>query len=127
MQDVKYDYGYDGLISTFDENGEAENGEIYVQLKCTDHIRYSENCQAFIFDLSIRDLELWLFNAQPVLLVLYNAQAEDAFYVNLQDYFRENSISLQNGNRFVRVFIPAGNRFNTDAALYQGRLKNAIP
>ena len=32
------DYGYDGSITTFDSNGEIENGYVFIQLKATDHL-----------------------------------------------------------------------------------------
>ncbi len=30
------DYGYDFVLYTYDQNGEAENGEIFIQIKATD-------------------------------------------------------------------------------------------
>lgn len=33
------DYGFDGLITTFDSDGSIESGAISVQFKATDHLR----------------------------------------------------------------------------------------
>lgn len=44
------DYGYDGTINTFHDNGEAENLFIYFQLKSTDNIHLSKSKKAFTFD-----------------------------------------------------------------------------
>ncbi len=35
LQRHSYDYGYDAFITTYNENGEAENGRIEIQLKST--------------------------------------------------------------------------------------------
>ena len=81
------DYGYDGLITTFSETGEIENFHLVFQLKSTDFIQLSVINQSFVFDLSKRDLELWLYNPTPVLLILFDAQKEIAYYIDLQAYF----------------------------------------
>ena len=102
---LQNDYGYDGIINTFTESGEAENGNIFFQLKSTDYMQALAHQEAFAFDLSKRDLELWLTNLHMVLLVLYDAQKEIAFYVDLQTYFKENRILLKNVRKFVRIYI----------------------
>ena len=67
------DYGYDGLITTFTDTGEIENFHLVFQLKSTDVIQLSVINESFVFDLSKRDLELWLYNPSPVLLILFDA------------------------------------------------------
>ena len=122
---VVFDYGFDGFISTFDADGFVENGEIYVQVKSTDSVNYADDNKSLVFDLSIRDLELWLFNTAPVLLLLYDARKETAHYLNLQEYFRKNRDSLKNIHKFVRVHIPRDNQFSPQAVIEQRSLKNA--
>ena len=106
------DYGYDGMIETFNEQGEAENLIFMIQLKSTDNIQFSNDKGGFIVDLSRRDLELWLKNTLTVLLILYDAQGEIAYFVDLQTYFNENRILLKNVRKFVRIFIPPKSVFN---------------
>ena len=126
MHKVIFDYGFDGFISTFDTNGEIESGEIYVQVKSTDKaLRVGDN-KLLAYDLSVRDLELWLLNPCLVLLLLYDARNETAYYLNLQDYFRENRVSLRDVRKFVRVYIPLTNQFNPPAIIEQRNLKNAF-
>jgi Domain of unknown function (DUF4365) len=98
------DYGYDGKIDTFNEQGEALNRSFMIQLKSTDNIQLSEQHKGYIVDLSKRDLELWLDSFHPVLLVLFDAQNEIAYYTDLQTYFEKNRILLKNGRKFVRVY-----------------------
>jgi hypothetical protein len=107
-----YDYGYDGMIETFNELGEVQNEGIMIQLKSTDIIQLSAQKQGFIVDLSKRDLELWLKSHYPVLLVLYDAQKEVAYFTDLQHYFNENRILLKNVLKFVRIFLPSQSIFD---------------
>ena len=68
------DYGYDGMIDTFSAEGEAENLSFKFQLKSTDNMELSHQKAGFAFDLSKRDLELWLKNAHPVLLIHFRGE-----------------------------------------------------
>jgi Domain of unknown function (DUF4365) len=98
------DYGYDGKIDTFNEQGEAQNQSFMIQLKSTDNVQLSEQHKGYIVDLSKRDLELWLDSFYPVLLILFDAQNEIAYYTDLQTYFEKNRIFLKNVRKFVRVY-----------------------
>jgi Domain of unknown function (DUF4365) len=109
------DYGYDGTINTFNERGEAENLYVFFQLKSTDNIQKSDKKSSFVFDLSKRDLELWLYNSNPVILLLYDAQEDVAYYADLQAYFEKNKEVLKKVRKFVRVYIPQNTIFNTTA------------
>ena len=117
------DYGYDGLITTFNENGEVENFHIAIQLKSTDIIQLSKQKKSFVFDLSKRDLELWLYNTNPVLLILFDAQKEISYFIDLQEYFKKNRVPLKNVRKFVRVYIPE-NAFFKDSVLQE--LRNTL-
>ncbi len=109
------DYGYDGMIDTFDEQGLAHNLQLMVQLKSTDVIQQSPQNSGFIVDLSKRDLELWLKSALPVLLILYDAQLEIAYFTDLQTYFNANKLLLKNVRKFVRIYLLPQFVFNTAA------------
>ena len=107
-----YDYGYDGMIETFNELGERQNQLFMIQLKSTDYIQKSHQNGGYIVDLSKRDLELWLENQLPVLLILYDAQEEVAYFTDLQTYFNENKLSLKIVRKFVRIYLPPQFVFN---------------
>ena len=106
------DYGYDGLVYTFNELGEINPFNFHIQLKSTDGIRESTKKKTISFDLSKRDLELWLLSTTKLLVVLYDAQQEIAYFIDLQDYFRENSVQLNKIRKYFRVNIPLANLFN---------------
>jgi hypothetical protein len=109
------DYGYDGYIQTFTDLGEIDSVMIHFQLKSTDSIKYSSKISGFAFDLSVRDLELWLKNTYTTLLILYDAQIKKAYYIDLQVYFQENMESLRKKSKFVRINIPNHQIFNKKA------------
>ena len=120
------DYGYDGEIQTFDENGFYETGYALFQLKSTDKSKFIEQQNAFAFDLSKRDLELWLYEKVPVLVILYNATNDTAYFIELQEYFKKHKLELQNIGKFVRIYIPSESIFNIDAVQFVRQLKNGL-
>ena len=118
------DYGYDGEIQTFDENGFFETGYALFQLKSTDFPKQSKKDKVLLFDLSKRDLELWLFETVPVVLVLYCANWDKAYYVELATHFKKNRIDLEKVVKFVRIKISLSNVFDIEAVKIIRDLKN---
>ncbi len=108
------DYGHDGFFTTFNELGEVEPHLVQFQLKSTDSIQFSEKKKAFTFDLAIQDLELWLRGINKMLLLLYDAQKEVAFFEDLQVYFTKNQFSFVKERKFIRIYIPIKNVFTPD-------------
>ena len=84
------DYDYDGAIETFDEEGRINNLSLMIQLKSMDFIQLSSKKAGFVVDFSKQDLERWLNTEVPVLLILYDAQKDIAYFTDLQTYFNEN-------------------------------------
>lgn len=124
LQRQFYDYGYDAFINTYNENGEFENNFIQIQLKSTDHLKFSVTKNAILFDLEKRDLELWLYSDLPVIFVIYDAVKRVAYWLDLLDYFRINRDKLKNVNKFVRIYIPSEHIF-TDITVQKFRkIKN---
>lgn len=120
------DYGYDGEIQTFDENGYYENGYALFQLKSTDKSKFVAQKNAFAFDLSKQDLELWLYEKVPVLIILYDATTDTSYFIELQEYFNKHKLELQNISKFVRIYIPLDNVFNAAAVQFVRQLKNGL-
>jgi hypothetical protein len=118
IEHVTKDYGYDAFIFTFDDNGEIENGQIYVQLKATDKLRLSANGQQAKFTISTRDIKLWQDNFMPVYLVLYDAATRRAYWVYLQRYLEQRQIRAARLNtNSITIGIDLGNVL--DAAAIQ--------
>ena len=124
LERYRYDYGYDAFVNTYNENGEYENGTIQIQLKSTDHLKYSAAQKAIVFDLDKRDLELWLNSNVPFIFILYDALKECAYWIDLSDYFEKNRDDLKKVTKFVRIYMPNENVF-TDKIIQQFRqIKN---
>jgi hypothetical protein len=111
------DYGFDGFIQTFKKTGEIGVESAEFQLKSTDNIQFLVAKKAFVFDLSLRDLKTWLSTTTPTLLILYDAQKEIAYYIDLQNYFQQNGEALRNVKKYVRVYLPHHHIFNQQVVL----------
>jgi hypothetical protein len=108
------DYGYDLILFTYDANGYAEPGSVYFQLKA------AETWQAvdsdFVFDLDIRDYNLWMEERDPVVLVLFEATSKRAYWIAVQNYFRKDvARQPKKGAKTVRVHVPTRQRVNRAA------------
>jgi Domain of unknown function (DUF4365) len=90
---TKADYGYDGIVFTFDGNGEIENGNIFIQLKATDSISRHQRQNGLTFSVSKKDINLWYDEPFPVYFVLFDAKAERAYWVYFQKYLIEKDIT----------------------------------
>ncbi len=112
-----HDYGFDGSIQTFKETGEIAVESAEFQLKSTDNIQFLASKKAFVFDLSLRDLKTWLSTTTPTLLILYDAQKDTAYFIDLQNYFQHNAEALRKVKKYVRVYLPPHQIFNQQVVL----------
>ena len=124
MTKVTSDYGYDGLVNTFDMNGEFEHRFFLVQVKSTGKTRFSVKNGGFELTLSKRDLLHWLNNPIVVAVVLYNLSTDRAYFLHVQRYFSEKKIELQNVRKFIQVFVPPENLFTAEVVNYFRTAKN---
>jgi hypothetical protein len=99
------DYGYDLVLSTYDEKGFAEEGVVYLQLKASEKLTALGN--NFVFDMDLRDYTRWMREPMPVILVLFDASKRRAYWLYIQRYFAQNpSRKPRQGAKTVRVRIP---------------------
>src|SRR6476661_7796379 len=82
------DYGYDLLVKTFDEQGFIEPGTVYFQFKAMEKLKKIGS--SYIFDLDIRDYNLWMWEEEPVILILFDATEHRAFWLPVRRYFESN-------------------------------------
>lgn len=83
-----HDYEIDLALYTYNAAGEVENGAIYLQLKATDELRTLKEEQTIPLEVERADLEYWLEEPMPVILVRYDAQADAAYWLYVQSYFK---------------------------------------
>ena len=99
------DYGYDLVMRTFDEEGYAEPGSVCFQLKAMETLEASG--ADYVYDLDIRDYNLWTRETTPVILTLFDAERRRAYWVSVQEYFNADVARRpKTGARSVRVRVP---------------------
>ena len=110
------DYGYDLILCTYSDEGELENGNIYVQLKATDNIRLTGNGQSVSFALKKKDLNTWLSEPLPVILIVYDAAGNCAYWLYIQEYFENiRDSDIKKVKKYQSVSIPVRNRVSRDS------------
>jgi hypothetical protein len=114
VQSVESDYGYDLLLFTYDENGYLEPDLAYLQLKAAESLQAIGS--AYVFDLDIRDYNLWMLDNLPVILILFDAGRKRAYWVAIQEYFRkDDNRQPKRGAKTVRVYVPKRQVFHRRA------------
>ncbi len=121
-QRLERDYGYDLLLFTYDEQGYAEPGFLFLQLKAAESLQPVGS--DYVFDLDIRDYNRWMLEEAPVILILYDATRRRAWWLPIQRYFREEMARRpKTGAKSVRVRIPMRQTVNRRAIAKMRGLK----
>ncbi len=116
------DYGYDLLVSTFDEQGYVEPGSIYCQVKAMETLEASGT--DYLFDVDIRDYNLWIKEKLPVFFILFDASRRRAYWLAVQRYFHEDDTRQpKKGAKTVRVRVPKRQAVNDRAIAKMRELK----
>jgi hypothetical protein len=121
-QRLERDYGYDLLLFTYDEQGYVEPGLLLLQLKA------AETMQAvgsdYVFDLDIRDYNLWMLEEIPVILIVFDATRKRASWLHVQRYFREEEARRpKKGAKTVRMRVPMRQAVNRRAIASMREIK----
>jgi hypothetical protein len=127
VEPVRMDYGIDLIVHTFNRKGEFENGRLLFQLKATDRLKVSADGQTVACRIERSDLRYWLREPMPVILVLYDARANVAYWLNVQTHFRaRRGFELSQVGEMVTVAIPRINVLDRAAMNSIARYKKAI-
>src|SRR5207237_9577673 len=104
----------------------VESCRVLFQLKASDSLRRSADGMAILLRLEWRDLLFWLNEAKPVILVVYDAMADRAFWLNVQEYFRGREWPSRAGSTTtVTVHVPTANVLDEEAIRLFARLRDA--
>jgi hypothetical protein len=125
MQRIIHDYGLDVAIRTYDRRGEVENGLLWIQVKATDHPRHLASQDALAVRVECKDLVFWLGERYPVLLVLYVAQKDAAYWLHIQAELGSagRMFGLPRSGSTLTLHIPRANVFNEKVVKQFRRLK----
>jgi hypothetical protein len=111
VQRLTSDYGYDLVMFTYDDLGFLEPGLVYFQLKAAEKLQETGN--TYFYDLDIRDYNLWIREKLPVILVLFDASRQRAYWRCVQIYFGEDVTRRpKKGAKTVRMRIPKHQALN---------------
>lgn len=122
----RYDYGLDLEMKTYSPEGEVESGHVAFQVKATDHFEPHASGETVPVRIATVDLKAWLFEWFPVVLVLYDATAERAYGVDVQEYARANDIDEDPGGQTVTIRIETASAFDVAAVQRLRERKEAI-
>jgi hypothetical protein len=112
-------------METYSADGEVENGLIWMQMKATDSLGRSSKGKVLPLRLEWRDLLFWLNDTAPVVVILYDAQEDRAFWLHVQEYFRRQRWTQRAGPATtVTVHIPMANVLNEAAIRLFARLRD---
>ncbi len=124
---VRMDYGIDLVVDTYGRRGVVENGRILFQLKATDRIKVVAGGGAVTCRVERAHLSYWLGEAMPVILVLYDARADRAYWLYVQAHFESRpDFDLAQAAKRVTVEIPRENVVDREAMRRFARYKKAV-
>jgi hypothetical protein len=125
--DFVTDYGTDGVVNTFDEDGFAEGGDIRLQLKASDNLRYSKDGKSVSFRIEAKHYHYWMKQPMPVFLLLYDAKKTQAFWLYVQAYFRSDKVRKPTKNTgSITVRIPVQNVLTEQTVDYMRQKKAEV-
>ncbi len=127
VERVVYDYGIDLRLLTFNRHGEVEAGEVVLQVKASDRLRLQRDTNTLPFRVERSDLILWLTELRPVILILYDARKDIAYWLYVQSYFgRLRDFSLFTAGKTVTVHVPAANVLTPAAVRKFARFRDRV-
>jgi len=127
VEHPRSDYGYDLLLSTYNSNGEPENGEVRIQLKATDSLSPLKDKKFISWRLLRSDLARWLYDQFPVILVVYDAHKDCAYWLYVQRHFEQIiGFNLFSAPESITVRIPIENILDREAILSFSRFRDLM-
>jgi hypothetical protein len=119
------DYGYDLVLFTYDPQGYLEPGSVYVQLKAAETLPQAGS--DYVFDLDVRDYNLWTLEEMPVILILFDASRRRGYWIDVRKYFGEDPARRpKKGAKTVRVRVPGRQAVSRRAIATWRNLKGKV-
>lgn len=117
IERVTRDYGIDVLLFTYNSAGEIENGHVEVQVKSTEHPRYVDDGRWLAIRIQSADIAYWQFQPMPVILVVFDATRDQAFWIHVQESLQAER-TLKSDQDRVTIKVPTDQLLNPDAMRY---------
>ena len=106
VERVVHDYGLDLFLFTYDANGEVQTAWIPLQVKATDRIQMVGEGRFVSCRIDRADLRSWLAEPFPVILIVYDAKKERAYWMHVQAHFGVRRFRVAKGEGTISVRIP---------------------
>jgi hypothetical protein len=114
-------------LRTFTREGEVQEGKVLLQMKATDRLRVRSAATEFPFRIERADLVSWLAELSPVVLIVYDARKEVAYWLYVQSYFRRREdFNLFAAGQTVTLRVPTANVVSTAAVRRFARFRDAV-
>lgn len=124
---LMHDYGIDLLMTTYDEHGFVEPGQILVQVKATDHPEVLRAASVVAVRVERSHFEAWAGEVLPVILVVYDADSEVAYWLHVQQHGRGLSgLGSAVHGESLTLRVPLANRLDEDAMRRFARLRDEV-
>lgn len=127
VERVIRDYGIDLVLFTYNGAGEADEGHVLVQVKAAERTRRIAGGRSIAFRVSRSDLRRWLAEPMPLILVVYDAAADAAWWLYVQNYFRSRpSFDLFNAGQTVTLHVPVAQGLTPAAVRQFGQFRDNV-
>jgi hypothetical protein len=127
VERVYHDYGVDLVMFTYRHSGEVEAGQVLIQLKATDRLKLQSDGRVVAFRVERGDVEVWREEMVPVILVVYDARTDVAYWLHVQgDLERSRVGARKKSPAAMTVHVPRDNVVNGDAVRAWAGLKAAV-
>jgi hypothetical protein len=121
------DYGIDLYVQTFTEEGEVEAGDLKIQVKATDQLPLLADGRTISFGASTADLVVWKNEPTPVILVLYDGEADRSYWLDVREFaWNRTPDPADWRTKTVHIRIPIANRFTRRAVKKLRAKKNGM-
>lgn len=113
----------DLLVTTFNRRGEIENGAIRLRIEASDSPRITRDRQRIAVRAPWNDLLYWLNEPLPVILMVYDAQLDRAWWLQLNGKLRIEGRRGKPGGR-VTLGVPLTNVLDLNAIRHFRELRD---
>ena len=122
-----HDYGLDLEIFTFNREGEIDEGNIAIQVKAIDRLRIQPGKAHFPFRVARADLVLWLAEPMPMILIVYDAAQDVAYWLYVQSHFaKQKDFNLFVAGKEVTVHVPTRQMVTPSAVRRFARFRDRV-
>ena len=114
MRPPQLEYGVDGYMLHFDEDGFVENGLVYFQVKATGSVKFVDKGRAISVTVEGAHLHQWSWVVHhPVILVLYDAEEKRAYWFDVKAFADQHQLDPE--GETVTFRIPTKNKLDLRA------------